>query len=344
MCAVGAVTVALVGLAAREAAGERTGLIAAALAAIYPFLWVADGSLLAETLYGPFIAGALFAALRFSRSPGWRPAAVLGALVGLAALTRGEAVLLAPILLAPLALTARLPAMGRVRMAAVMLAAAALVIAPWTARNLARFKDPVLISTNSNATFAGANCDKTYHGVTLALWRLDCYKGKPGGDGSQQATFYRRQGLDYARDHLGRLPVVLVARLARVWDLYRPRQAIGWEFLEGRSRWASRAGLLMYYPTALLAIFGLVVLRRRKVPVLPFVAFPLLVSAVALIYYGLTRFRFAAEPALIVLAAVALDELLSRRADRRAGERQEDHGDGGHLPVPVEPRMHEPAS
>jgi hypothetical protein len=201
----------------------------------------------------------------------------------------------------------------------------------------------VLISTNSNATFAGSNCDDTYHGDSLGLWRLDCYAGNPPGDESQQASFYRKRGLEYARDHAGRLPVVLAARFGRVWDLYRPRQAAAYEFIEGRSRWASRIGLVVYWPTLVLAAFGAILLRRRKRPLLPLLAFPLMVTAVALIYYGITRFRFAAEPALIVLAAVALDELLTRRSDRGAGNRQEQHADGGHLPVPVEPRMDEPA-
>jgi hypothetical protein len=342
-CFFGAATVWLVGLAGREAAGERAGLLAAALAAIYPLLWVADGSLLAESLYGPLIAGAMLAALRFSRTPGRRSAAALGVLVGLASLARGEAVMLAVLLLIPLALSARVAMRERLRLGAVMLAATALVIAPWTARNLDKLHDPVLISTNSNATFAGANCDRTYHGDTLGMWRLDCYHGHPPGDESQQASFYRSQGLSYARHHAGRLPVVLAARLGRAWDVYRPRQGISYEFLEGRSRWGSRLGLLLYYPTLLLAAFGVVVLRRRGRPVLPLLAFALLVCAVSLLYYGLTRFRFAAEPALIVLAAAALDELIARRADRGTRKRQEQQADGGHLPVPVDPGVHQPA-
>jgi 4-amino-4-deoxy-L-arabinose transferase-like glycosyltransferase len=342
-CAFGAATVALVGLAGREAAGERAGLIAAALAAVYPLLWVADGSLLAESLYGPLIAGAMLAALRFSRSPHWKPAAALGALVGLAALTRGEAVLLVVLLLIPLALTARAAPRERLRLGAVMLLASALVIAPWTARNLSRFQDPVLISTNSNATFAGANCAGTYHGDTLGMWRLDCYSGSPRGDESQQASFYRERGLEYVRGHAGRLPVVLAARLGRAWDVYRPLQGVRYEFFEGRSRWASRFGLALYYPTLLLAAFGVVVLRRRRAPLLALVAFPMLVCAVAVLYYGITRFRFAAEPALIVLAAVAVDELLARRSNRGARDGEEQQADRGHLPVPVDPGVHQPA-
>src|SRR3954451_9712722 len=90
---IGTVTVVLTGLLGRAVAGARTGLIAAAIAAVYPMLWGADVSLMSETLYGALVVGALLAALWFREGPGWGRAALLGALVALAALTRGEALL-----------------------------------------------------------------------------------------------------------------------------------------------------------------------------------------------------------------------------------------------------------
>ena len=331
VCFIGASTVAFTGMAGREAAGERVGLIAAGVAAVYPFLWVADGALLAESLYVAFIAASLWLALRFMRTHSLADGAWLGVAIGLAALSRGEALLLVPLLLLPLAWRER-----SLKAAAVMLAGFAIVVAPWTIRNLAHFEQPVLISTNSNSVFAGANCDAVYHGDLIGLWSFSCYGPVKKGDESQEAVEYRKQGIDYARDHAGRLPVVAAVRLARVWDFYRPFQQVQYEFLEGRSRWASRAGLVMYYPTLLLAIGGLVVLRRRRFPIWPFLSYALAVSIVALTVYGITRFRIAVEPVLIVLAAVAVDFLIRRRAERRTGQRQEDQRDGGHLPVPVE--------
>src|SRR3954453_18734430 len=102
VCFVGASTVAFTGLAGREAGGERVGLVAAALAAVYPFLWVADGSLLAESLYAACMAASLWLALRFVKTPTQRVAVALGVAVALAALSRGEALLLVPLLLLPL--------------------------------------------------------------------------------------------------------------------------------------------------------------------------------------------------------------------------------------------------
>jgi 4-amino-4-deoxy-L-arabinose transferase-like glycosyltransferase len=312
-CLLGTATVALVGLAGRSLAGERAGLIAALLAALYPLLWVADGSLMSESLYGVFVAGTMLLALRFARAPGPGTAVALGAVVGLAALTRGEALMLAALLLVPLALTRSLPARRRVALAALSVGATLLVITPWTVRNLTTFEKPVLISTSASAVFAGANCEGSYHGRWIGMWQLECYGALPAGDESEKAAVYRRRGLDYARDHAGRLPLVAAVRFLRVWDLFRPRQQVKYEYFEGRSRTASYLGLIAYYPLLVLAVAGAVILRRRGAPLLPVLAFPLLVSVTAVLVYGLTRFRFAAEPAIVVLAAVALDAALRRR-------------------------------
>src|SRR4029078_10552721 len=87
----------------RRLAGERAGLIAGALAAVSPTLIPADGALMSETLYGLLTAACLLAAYWLYDKPGLGRGAVLGVLVALAALTRGEALLLLPLLLIPLA-------------------------------------------------------------------------------------------------------------------------------------------------------------------------------------------------------------------------------------------------
>src|SRR3954454_10904772 len=151
---IGTVTVVLIGLLGRAVAGARTGLIAAAIAAVYPLLWGADVSLMSETLYGAFVVGALLAALWVRERPEPKRAAALGALIALAALTRGEALLLLVLLAAP--------AVRSWRLFGVALATFAVVLAPWTIRNLTTFGEPVLISGNANGIWIGANCAATY--------------------------------------------------------------------------------------------------------------------------------------------------------------------------------------
>jgi uncharacterized membrane protein len=57
-------TVLLIGLLGRKLAGDRAGLIAALVAAVYPVLWVNDAMLGLETLYGFLVILALLAFYR----------------------------------------------------------------------------------------------------------------------------------------------------------------------------------------------------------------------------------------------------------------------------------------
>src|SRR4051795_8294428 len=98
----GGATIVLIALIGRRVGGERVGLVAAAMAALYPLLVAADGAPMSESLYGLLIAACLLLALRLrDRRTVWR-AAALGAAIGLAALTRSEALLLLVLLALPL--------------------------------------------------------------------------------------------------------------------------------------------------------------------------------------------------------------------------------------------------
>src|SRR5206468_9535153 len=112
--------------------------------------------------------------------------AALGVAIGLATMTRGEALLLAPLLV--LLLMARGPRPWRWKAArsAALLGAFALVLAPWTIRNALTFADPVIVSDNANAVWVGSNCQETYYGPIIGLWHFPCYAPAPRGDESQR--------------------------------------------------------------------------------------------------------------------------------------------------------------
>jgi len=309
LCVLGAATVGMIGALGRRVTGSAAvGLLAAAIAAIYPPLWVMSGTLLAETLYGVFVVGALLLGATVlddhrSRRDRIVRFAGLGALIGLAALTRGEAVALLPLVGLPLAWKVR-SGSGAVACTLVLV----LALTPWTVRNLARFEEPVFISNNANGVWAGANCEKSYYGDALGSWVFRCYGPAPEGDESERFVEYRRRGMTYARENLSRVPVVLVARLGRLYDVYQP-WGFGTTFAEyeGRHPTATRAGLVAYWVLAPLALVGAVILRRRRRSLLLLAAPVVLVTAVGLVTYGLTRFRFAAEPSFVILGAVTID-------------------------------------
>ena len=326
-CLLGALTVALVGLVGRQVGGERAGLIAAAMAAVYPLLFMADGSLTAESLYLPIVALILLLSYRFLDRPTFVVAAGLGAAIGLAALTRPEAVLLLPLLVAPLAWR-----VGRrwLKAVCVCVIAAVLVMTPWLVRNWVVFDTMPLLSTNAGFTVAAANCAATYDGSRdLGFVSLACAGRSSCGrirDEVAQSDCYERRARTYAREHLGRLPIVVLARVERLWELYGPEDSLDY----GEANWArpravALLGLAAYLLLIPFAIFGVVRLRREGVSVLPLVAMFALVTLVAAATFGVTRYRAAAEPALVVLAAVGLERALGRRPFRwlplaRAGD------------------------
>ncbi len=314
-CLIGAAVVAVVGLLGRQVAGERVGLIAAAIAAVYPTLVAADGSLMSETLYGLWVAIALLLAYRLLQRPGVGLAAVLGAVIGLAALTRGEAVLFVPLLAIPIAW--RGGRAGRLTRIAATVAATALVIAPWTVRNWIELDRPILISTNESTLVAGANCDPAYSGPDIGFWRLDCISERaPGLNEAEQAEIWRREGRSYAEDHAGRLLAVVVpVRLLRTWDLYQTRRQA--RFAEGRALRVTQAGVAVYFVLLALAVWGVVLLRRRRAPLLILLAPFVVVCVSSAAGFGLPRFRQAAEISIVVLAAVAVSGLLARRSQAR---------------------------
>lgn len=305
-CLLGAGTVGAVGFLGRRVAGERTGLIVAVIAAVYPMLWVVDGSLMSESLYGLLIALSLLAAYALRDAPSDRRAALMGVLLGLAVLTRSEALGLVPLLALPVAL--RVGA-RRWRRTAVMLVGFALVVSPWLVRNWIVFDQP-LLSNNSGSLLAGANCDGTYHGRFLGLWRLDCIPPERG-DEAQKAAAYRSDGIDYAGDHAGRLPAVLAVRVLRTWDLWDPWDQAAYETFEGRDLRVSHAGLAAYWLLLPLSAAGAVTLRRRRESLWLLLSPLLLVTAASLAGYGLTRFRLAAEIPIVVLAGVAVAAAVS---------------------------------
>jgi 4-amino-4-deoxy-L-arabinose transferase-like glycosyltransferase len=304
-CVLGALAIVVVGLLGRRAGGERVGLLAAGIAAVYPTLVAADGSLMSETLYGLLVGMGLLVALRVADDPRLPLAGALGALIGLAALTRAEALLFLPLLALPVCLAQR---PRRARLGALLAAclAAAVVIAPWTIRNWSAFDQPVLISVNDSTVLAGANCDQAYSGPDTGFWILGCLARRtPGGNEAKQAEIWRDQGRDYLADHLGELPRVATIRVLRTWDLWQPRRQVG--FAEGRDRTVQEIGTGVYLLMLPLAVAGAVLLRRRHLLLYVLLAPALVASISSLAGYGLPRFRHAAELTLVVLVAFALE-------------------------------------
>jgi 4-amino-4-deoxy-L-arabinose transferase-like glycosyltransferase len=307
---IGSLTVVAVGFLAHRLAGPRAALMGAAITAFYPFFLATDSSLRTETLYTLLVTLALLSAYRARERPSVRRFAELGTVIALAALARTEGLLLLFLLALPIAW--RAGPRARWPRLAVAAAACVLVLSPWLIRCWIAFDQPVLISTNSGDLIAGANCGETYAGPLLGGWSFGCLPApRPGENEAKGSARLRRQGLDYARDHVERLPVVFAARVLRPWGLFRPGEQIAQRVTgEGQRRSVDWLGLACLWAFVPFAVAGAVVLRRRGQPLFILLAPFVLIVLVSATAYGVLRFRTPADPVIIVLATVALDALL----------------------------------
>jgi 4-amino-4-deoxy-L-arabinose transferase-like glycosyltransferase len=319
----GAGTVVGAGVAGRAIASARAGLAAAVLAAFYANVWSWDGMILSEAMAVLTVTLTMWAAYRYRRAPTVVNALLLGAMAALATLSRAELVLLLLLVVVPLVWWSGAPPVrARLRRLVAAGAAALVLLGPWVGYNMTRFEHPVYLSVGFEITLASASCDHTYYGNLIGYWHFDCAKPirdalPPGLDQSEEVSYFREAATDYIRDNLDQVPLVIAARWGRITHLFRPWQQSQLDTIpEGREPWIARTGLFTFYALMPLALAGALALRGRRAPVYPLLAPLLTVWITITIAFAQVRYRAAAEPAIVLLAAVALGALWDRARPR----------------------------
>ena len=305
----GTVAVALAALVARRVWGDTVALVTGMLCALHPVLVMVGISLMSEALYIPLVLGAVLVALR---PEGRWPAAAAGALVGLAALTRSNGL----VLVLPLAW---LVWTGRPRRSwkalqrpLLLIAAVVLVLAPWTMRNAIVLDAFVPISTQGGFALAGTFNEQARDDPRFpALWRpadrvpaLAAAYTDPSRSEPEVSSELRAAALDYASEHPGYVLEVVARGALRLVNLEGPAIERFLAPYEGYPVRLAVGSVYAFWLLALLAAAGAAAARARSAPrALWWV--PLLMAASAVLF-GLTRYRSPADPFLAMLAACAL--------------------------------------
>jgi len=317
---IGAGTVVLVALLARRLAGAAAGLVAAAIVAIHPLFFQPDAILMSEGPYFFAVSAVLLAAFAvWDHAEQWWRWAVLGALIGLGALVRPEALLFVPFLALPIAMARRKAAwrvLGGFAVTCVVLAA---VVGPWVVRNAVRFDAVVPIASNTGVVVLGSNCEQTYSGRDIGSWDFGCVAEvagldpahsritRDGPDEVQVYDYWRSKGFEYARAHLGSLPEVVPVRVLRTLGLWNPAAQLDFDVPEGRNRTAQAIGYGVHWVLLPFAVAGAFWGWRRRRGLTAILLVPIAVAVLdSAIFYGSTKMRAAAEPSIAVLAAVGM--------------------------------------
>jgi len=189
--------------AASDPEGRRAASWAGILAALHPGLVLASAMVMSEALVVPILVAVYLTWAGFLESPGWRRAALTGALGAAACLTRSPALYALPVMMvAALAGRGAERARRPVLLLAVV-AVAALLMAPWAARNAVRFGAFVPTDTK-----AGGNLWLFNHpspNLALEVWR-DAPDAHPppapieGMNEAQAERHFRRLAVDFIRE------------------------------------------------------------------------------------------------------------------------------------------------
>ena len=321
----GALTCVALYYLGRLVAGQRTGVVAGLLLALFPGHVFFSSLVLSEVTFAFLVVVALLLAALASRRTGKRAVwllLLLGATIGAAALVRGQGLFLIP--LGALFWFIQTGWQRALRWTALATVAAFAVIAPWTVRNYFVMHDFVLISTNIGGNLYVGNFEgATGHMVPGAgEWAKEPYAHlSPEKQEVAMSNRLLREGLKFMFTHPGR-EVELTA--SKVRGLYEDDE----EALRGiPNRQAGetipRAGLIArvadayYFAVLALAGVGLLVWLRRPRGAL---VLPLLAVAVftlgQLPFFTDPRFHYPTLPAFALLAAAGL--VAAAGATRRA--------------------------
>jgi len=335
---VGCVAIVLVALIARRLSGPVAGVIAAVLAAIHPMLWINDIMLMSEALYAPLVLLTVIAAYRFIDQPTMGRVAVLGLSISVAALARAEAAFLFGFMVLPLVFWVIKAGWGRrFALLAVCWAVGLAALAPWLGYNLARFEEPVLMTSATGAVLMAGSCDTAWEGDSLGYWALcfdqrelwdDLEAAYPGAtldppdqviyDESVIDAWNREQAVEYITDNTDRLPIVVAARIGRALEIYQVRHTLNLNWrIEGRGKLPSTIGLWLYYVLVPLTLVGFVDLRRRGISLTPLLSLWGAVLLAVATTFGVTRYRLPIDLAMIIAGAIGIAWLIARVGRRR---------------------------
>ncbi|MBI3087440.1 MAG: hypothetical protein HYY91_00915 [Candidatus Omnitrophica bacterium] len=284
------------------------GLLAAAIAAVYPpFIhfsyYGGPGFLLSEGMFMVLLAAGVWCLARLAvRIRHWPTAAAAGVALGLATLTR-PVTLLFPGVLAVWAWCApRGERRDWAKAMAVVCAAMALTILPWTIRNARVHGRLVLVTSGAGQAFWVGNNLLARGGYVPRPQLFDPQTFDPGFTMTEAERFQKmaQQGFAFWREHPEKLPKLFLRKFLMLWNVYDVRYNLAY-------------GLLLPW-----AALGLYAARRPAAPQIGrlLVGLLLYVSLISVIVIGSTRYRYPFEPYVILFAAAGLVWWFRRPAPR----------------------------
>jgi hypothetical protein len=296
---IGAATIGIIGLLAWAAAGPRSGVVAAGIAAIYPSLVWLPAYVLSEALYALLALGTAFVLQRGVDEKRIALVASAGVLTGAAALVRPAMLFFLPLAVVWILMR------RRPTLAVALAVGAAVVIVPWTIRNVRVHHRLVLIASEGGVTFWTGNHPLAIGEGDLAanpeLKRADLAfrRGFPGLSPEELEPLYYRDAFAWIADHPGDWTILLARKAFFTVVPVGPSYALH----SARYRIASIAPYVIVLPFAVAGAWRLFRSPRR-----PVALFLLAASAIltCIVFFPQERFRIPVIDPVLIICASAL--------------------------------------
>lgn len=292
---------------------RRAALVAAGIVALLPGQWLFAGTLLTEPLAALQLLGALYLVVRLGPRPA--TAVLLGALIGVAALTRGEGALLGLVALA--GWWGQVP-LRRLFATLVLAAVVALaVVTPWALRNAEVAGEFVGLSTNAAETIWAGHNPSADGGATYAPRELlEPAAHVPFGPERElaNARILREDARRWALENPERVLALVPLKLLQLVSGDGNVVTIWIEAEEPVLGTLSRSVVVLadaaWYVFLAVVVLALVRAGRATLRT-PWMRAALALPTVALVLYGVVlygnfRYRIPYQPALALLAAPTL--------------------------------------
>jgi 4-amino-4-deoxy-L-arabinose transferase-like glycosyltransferase len=303
--------------------GARIAWWATLLSAVFPHFILLAGILYPTNLFTLFLFSALFF-LWYGRHSGQKKMVMLSAvLAGLAGLTVASMFFILPFWLLWLLWEKRAQGLHDVALYAIVLA---LVLAPWTVRNYAKYGRLTLVQPLPHTVLPNLQ-DHTAQEQEVAggfQTTVTYFKEHPTGtdqDGLGKTLLHYLQhpwgALGHLLTELGHFWALYPDRLDTARDAYRAsiherdqRMETGgsiWRYI----KWPS---ILVMAPLFACAIVGVPIAWRRHRSAALLLLLTIFSFAVGYsMIYSEVRYRIPVEPVLLIFAAIGLDRLMARR-------------------------------
>lgn len=304
--ALGAMGCLLLYAIGRRLFDQATGLIAAGILSLNPLVVYLAGLHLTENLFLVLVLLVLWQSLRVAEEPTVSAVAGLGALLGLAMLTRAVFVAFLPFILVWTVSVWGIRSARAYRVFALALVCALAVITPWTIRNYVVLDALTPIQSNGGMVFWAGNNPHSDGGMvwpTRQTWTAsrppdDNMYGWRDLSPAEENRQYVRAAFTWIREHPRDYMRLLARKVLRLYGF--TRAADEKEVIVPAAVRVFHVGFL----AAALAGLFLTVRRWRGLTLL--LALIVFTNLTTLLFSGATRYTIPMMPSLTLLAATAL--------------------------------------